>query len=528
MRVVPWIVACLVCGLLVGCGDKTRSGSDGESVTSVVENLDPYTVLMDELNALTATGDTNAVLAFYDRVLGDEASVDFHGVVFRQYLYTLLEGEGIDRVKSEVLAIVVPEKEALLQSAAGVVSEYYAGLQDWSAIIEWADQVLALETATVMHDDAWRNKVYALYSAGRYQECPPLIATVAETLPPETFRSVAAQMVSVGMRDQKNLPVLRELLGAIELHVVTVPSLGALILRSEGQLLEMEGRLEALKAFILANIAEIPDRDLRRLVTGVSKLATTAERAEVFDQLVEELSPKLISRERAHVSLMAVWVRRTLDSNQLQLYVKRIKMMPAKGLPPADTIRLFERGFYRVMPSSDKPMKADMMTFGAELLAMGLEEKTRGRMIRLLLDGSFYTSDFRYSLKLLEMGVADEDEEWHEIHINKVTAHLDLQEDRRAEAIAGFRRHMDSVEKWDDGRLANPETGTMMSAESVLAYNEKRIGDIYTSMGQPADATKAYASAVDYYKTAITLAVKSPEEIERLQAELALVPQPAQ
>jgi hypothetical protein len=177
-----------------------------------------------------------------------------------------------------------------------------------------------------------------------------------------------------------------------------------------------------------------------------------------------------------------------------------------------------------VMMSGDADLQKRCVALVEKINAADLSDSLHESLLLLLLDGAFYRNDFKQAYEIVKAGIPGYDEKWHAEMKDKVGAHLALQEGRKSDAIALFRKHMERVAAWTEP-VMNPTNGAMMTREAVLGFNEKRIGDIYAGMdGHAEEAKAAYGRARDWYNKAISSAKPGSIEQKLAKEELALVP----
>jgi hypothetical protein len=150
-------------------------------------------------------------------------------------------------------------------------------------------------------------------------------------------------------------------------------------------------------------------------------------------------------------------------------------------------------------------------------------ESQKASLNGMILDGSFRADQFDTALKLLEAGIAGQDARWHEIMINKVKAHLALQEGRKKEAVDRFRTFMNDLTSMPADQT-DPVTGNKVGREAILGLNAKRIGDIQSSMGDTEGARKTYKEARNYYQQALAKAPQGGDESREIQKAMAGIP----
>jgi tetratricopeptide (TPR) repeat protein len=300
--------------------------------------------------------------------------------------------------------------------------------------------------------------------------------------------------------------------------------LAKLILPIKIKALTKQKKYAEAKKLVLEHAGELGDSGLRSLQVGIVRGLVQSGKLDEARKLVKSVYADGAKYPTTLASVGLYWVQKAIDDKQAGEFVSRVDELSGAGCSVDHFAFVFRDGFYTVMQSGDRDAinkcSAQLEKFTK---TEGLHESTLQVLALLMLDGAFYRNDFKAAYEMVERGVPGYDEKWHAEMRDKVGAHLALQEERYADAIELFRKHMERVAAWTDP-VINPVNGARMTKEAVLGFNEKRLGDIFTKMGDEAEAKAAYARAKEWYNKAIKAA--SPGSIEEKIAkdELQQVP----
>ena len=296
--------------------------------------------------------------------------------------------------------------------------------------------------------------------------------------------------------------------------------------RHEMDLLLSNGKLDEAEKFLMANTADFADNVYSSFLVNLINNASKEGNKEMIDRL--SIFTFKLGKEKARSRNQGAlaWARLPVRSKPIdnRVFLERVTLLITSDIDPLPTFRLYQRHYYNIMKDASPELRSMCIDVGLQISALDIPwEEVDQNMMQLLLDGTFYMRDFKKSLEILNAGIPGKTPEWHEMLINKVSAHIAEEEGRYDEAIKRYRTHMESVKDMDD--LANPETQRIVIVESVLAYNEKRIGDLHKKNGQADMAAAAYKKARELYGEALKKADEGSPDALEIQQELNNVPQ---
>ena len=515
-----WAMMTVLAGLcVIGCS------CDEEPVACVPppEPLPPMQQLSAELQALDRVGDTNGLTARLEAALTDATFADERGTILAWLLgYELRVGQ-VDAAVARFGALVGAEPATALP-LVDMIPRYYRAQGNETGIVSWCEGILATPGAESLAPSAWRWLVPSLARQDRYGDIQahlPAVLAFGEDQSCSLLEGTFRQGLGAKAYDE-----LAALLDAVAPKAEPGGRLAMLVALTRADVMLSQAHLDEAERFLLARAETLSDGDLaarlERLVRAADAGGQTQQVERVVAAVLDGMPEKTATRDRVG----RLWVGQAIDAKAPAIFLARMGKALDAGLTLARVASAYEDGFYLVMTSGDTVLRDACTALGVRILGQGeLSDCERESLLMRQLDSAFYRNDFKAAVTVLKGGIPNHDEAWHTDLLGKVSAHLALQEGRKADAIDLFREHMARIEQWTEP-VRNPENGNMMIKEAVMGFNEKRIGDIYASMdGHADDAKAAYARAREWYGKALELfKADSPEHAEA-QRELSAVPE---
>jgi tetratricopeptide (TPR) repeat protein len=245
-------------------------------------------------------------------------------------------------------------------------------------------------------------------------------------------------------------------------------------------------------------------------------------------ELVERLCEFVLSEHRDKATIVAraasFWVIGSSERSQWPQVIERLNTLLDQGVPEGVLLNPFSKTIYAVVQSGAPESQQAMLDVGKRISKGELTEADQIRIKILMFDGAFLMDDYDAVLTALLEGVPERDEDWHEMAINKVSAHKALKEGNIDEAIKRFREFMEVTDRtWKDAQV-DPSTRIRHSREMIMGFNARRIGNILKEAGRAEEAGKAYREAVDYYEAALEQAEPDSPEHRKIVSDLGEIP----
>ncbi len=495
--------ACLVSDVLAdGTPPPAETADTSPDELLVEEEPNPLYQLFGEVDDLLTGGDTNAatakILGAWDDVRYAKYRTDLATITQRFLLFT----DQAPKAREAFLETIRTEPEAA-RPGFDILYSYYLGTGDADAATAWAHELLDQPLPPDMRQAAagWYLDGL-LQTAGEeafFQALPML-----DDFEPGQACAIAADLCRAAYNRGKFELLAKELAtfraapyGSSEDLSKTAALYDLLVRGAQGDWTGVSDTIDDA-------ISLLPVRDLRFALTRLFEAARKQGRPAEAESLAE----RVLRSEtcRAYPGVLAVasreWIALGLAAD-VATFPQRIAALRDFGVPADTILSNVNRHFYDVL--NDREVVVALVKELDALAPLLDEDSRRNTLDSLLLDASFVTEDYARVLAILERGIPDRDEDWHEMTKTKMRAHLAMQNGDTDEAVRQFRAFMDLVAKTTEVQL-DPSTGIMHSPESILAFNARRIGDIYAKAGRADEAAAAYAEARERYAKALAIA----------------------
>jgi tetratricopeptide (TPR) repeat protein len=507
------IVVLVVASLVLGLGCRRAESPSAEARMAQ---------LQEQVESLNVAGNVAGSRALLAEAMDDAELIAYRGQCLAVLLGSYLQEGATD--EAEALYLKHLADESLARPAYGQIGGYYYQQGEFDLLTAW---LIKLMDSPVLLPElkqvSWRRYVSVCPQA---EMLPSLVERVPYVLAFDA--SSRPQLIAVaakGLLQAGELELLAQFLDKIVAAAGEDAALIAVVETARLDALIIDEQLDEAIVFVGRKDSALPDVALSQRVGKVTAALLAAERkadAEAF--LVTLLDSAEAMPATARVASRQ-WVGLARADGDLELVLERIGVMVDRALPLPLVFMEFNKDFYGVMQQPDVATRA-LGTAMLERLAShaDADKLDAARVEMMQLDCAFFHNDFNSASNLLKAGIAGQSEEWHAQLLNKVEAHLAMQEGRIDDAIACFRRHMAIVAQWEHP-VRDPSQDLDMYKEAVLGFNEKRIGDILTKAGgREAEAAAVYQKARDYYAQALALLDPDSREYEAAKAEMALVP----
>ena len=518
------LVVC-VCGLVMatGCGKRqVQPPPPPESPSPEAIAQQRLNELQAELMSMKTNGQDAVVLTRLQAEVANSVMAPVKGTVF-SWLMSEMVSQGLTNEVRDAYLATVGSDETLTRAGFGIVDSVYQQVNDWAGLLAWSRLLLERGLPADLATRAWMQVVRSLHgqgSLGAVVEDVPRIVTALPEVDAERVVSLAFQLA---LQDTQYGPA-EAIASAAGEAGAGKPALERFARLSRIDVMLASDRLADAEAQIWTDAASLADNDLSpragRLMAAWRKGGNAGAETAFARRVLAEWAQKPMSRD----AVGSAWVLAAIDDKNRDAFMDRIGACAKAQVRVARLLSPFEAGFYDTMSKGSEEQRKRCRDLAAELQAQpSVREYEITRLTLMRLDGAFYANDFKAALELVKAGIPGYDADWHAVLTNKIAAHMALAENRPEDAIRCFRNHMEKVAAWERPEQ-NPENGLLMHKETVLGFNEKRIGDIYASMGRAEDAAASYRRAREYYKQALEQVSKDSEEYAAYTKELAEVP----
>ena len=500
--------------------------ADAESDFVEVEP-NPLYELFYKVDDLLTGGDKEGATTMILGALNDVQYAKQKGDLARVVQQFLIYTEQVDKAREVFLETIRTEPE-IARPGFEVIYTYYQNQGDTEAAVSWARELLEQPLPPEMKQTAAGWLLNGLLNLGDedgfFKELP-----VLDTFDPAVACGVAQELCRSAFNREK-YDLLSKQLAAFaaapygkEPELVHTATLYGLLAKSA------QGDWAGVESGFTPALESLEERDLRSALPRIFSAARQQGHADIAEKLAEVVLRSEVCKNYPNVRSTAAreWVSDGVARDQTVL-PDRAAALRDLGLPPNTVLSTISRHFYDVL--EDTATIGRVMTELDAIRPLLEDDAHRNTVDSLLLDASFVTDNFERALQILEAGVPDRDEEWHNLTKTKIRAHIALQKGDIDEAVKGFRAFMALVAKTTDTQ-PDPTNGVVYSPDMIQGFNAKRIGDIYKKAGRDAEAAAAYAEARAFYEKALPAAKGNDEDkglgeetVQYIENELKALP----
>lgn len=520
MRIRNVLLLLTIATMLGGCGQRKETRGPAQSVDER-KNADPWARLTEDVRQLKEAGLFEDLIQRLEGAMADPELGERRETVFSFMMQECLNAGMTNKAAAAYMKAIDDKETNLVEMAAGMVGRAYVRNKHYEQAIEWGDSLLKKDIPSGAVMQSLQVLVTSYVFSDRESEIasrlPAIMAMEDRHKITPLLRSTGSLLRRAGKHDtlEAILTVLEEEHADIA-WVTTFAILTRCDSLLDRRMWDDSEKLLMGKADVLSD-DEISAR-MRRLASGLDKNG----RVDDVNRICRNAIKNMEEFPRTGAAMGALWI--ILAAKDADAFLERVSEVIDEGIATSGIASAFEGGFYDLMSKGSVEQKKRCRELGEKFRSILPENKSlTARLTLLELDAAFYQKDFRKAHDIVSKGVENMDEEWHSVILNKINAHLALSENRTLEAIEYFRKHMARVEQWERPQR-NPENDLLMLKEAVLGFNEKRIGDIFKSMGRTKDADRAYLKAREYYEKALTLVENDSREYAEYMNELAAVP----
>ncbi len=444
-------------------------------------------------------------------------------VVFEYVLLVLLREDRLEESQDLYMDVAETSPE-LAASGFRLIMNYSLSVEDAELQIAWLERVIASSLPPLQRVSAWQSRMNAYAKAGNIALAADRVEEVMNSDLAAQAATVFSPAFSIGLKssDYEGVEVL---LVAVSGHKGRYEALDRFLLTSKGDLLIARGQLAEALDYYLANASLLGDSTLNHCLRIVLRSAQSDGQSALVNRGVDAVYA-LGGEFPGTRDAVAAWIVSVAAGreNPQQLFETTRKAFD-NGASASRIYPAFMNGFYPAIQSDSVELRTQIKTLINDMRQVeGLSENLLSMMGTALLDAAFFEDDFKSALDVVEEGIPGFDEKWHTELKDKIKAHIALQENRFDDAVMLFSRHIERVRTWEEP-ATNPENGRPVIKEVVIAFNEKRIGDIWSEVeGREAAAASAYARARANYEAALEILDEGTPEYDQAKKELGDVP----
>ena len=425
-------------------------------------------------------------------------------VIVRFLLFT----EQPDEAKKFFLETIRTEPE-LARPGFEIIYSNYLNSGDSESAIAWARELLEQPLPDDMRQTATGWLLIGLLSGNQEDALFEELARL-DKLPPESACVIADDLCRYTYQNEKYGVLLREIeafskapYGNQESLLQTMTAYALLAKAGTGDWAGVKAGLpDALKS--------LQERNLQTMLSNLFAIARRNQDSDTIESIADTVLHAEACRGYNGIRNTAAreWVAVGVKRDKTCL-PERIAAIRALGIAPQTVLSNISRHFYDVLDDATTIRK---LIGELDAVRPLLDDDSRRNSVdSLLLDAAFIVEDYKRVLSIIEAGIPDRDEAWHNMTRTKVKAHIALQDGDIDEAVKQFRAFMDIIATSTE-TTPDPSSNVVYTPKMILGFNARRIGDIYAKAGRKAEADKSYAEARGYYEEALVTAKGSETE----------------
>ncbi len=514
-----------------GCGKDNKpaenEATDRDEVIEAMELDIPIdeSVLYDlyyEVDELIQAGQTNqansAFVAALDSPDFEQLKEPLFNTMIRYFLFT---GQ-FDAAKEQYLNALRLTPEIATPGFDTIYGAYMAN-GDVAGALDWAKVLATQDIGEDLRMTATDWLISSLFRNGKSDEMGTELTAAIEKFDAARFAPLLGRMSQEALGAQ-NVTVAEQIAAIIAASSKkddpamkdVITTLGIRIDAAKGDWKKIADRMPSL-------IVEVQDQSLQQAMAFAFQ---SARRAKRFD-MIEAMAAPIVMDDRAaqcdktRYAAAREWVGVIFEGENKDIasFPGRVDKLMQVKLQPKQIYSIYSRHFYDVI--GDVAVLKECVVLVDKLIPMLTEQTSQDSLRSYQLDSCFLIEDYARALAILEKGLPERDEAWHQMAIVKVKAHKALQEKKYDEAVKYFREFMGTLKEED---TTDPVSDVVYSQATLLGNNEKRIGDILIEAGNAAEAAKAYEAALDWYGKALEDNKSGAETEAYIKEQIKAVP----
>lgn len=493
-----------------GCGASEDNVPVGDmSVDKTAEMIEPD-ILVDEsplydlyqkVDELLMLGNTNQANAIFVAALDDAEFERLKTPLFNTMIRYFIFTEQIDTAKEQYLNALrtLPE---IAEPGFDTIYGAYMSAGDLEGALAWARVLATQDIGANLRMTATDWLIGSLFRNDAFDEMGEELSAAIERFDATRFAPSVARIVQEAL-GSGNITVAEKVTVLIAASTKSNAAPYVELLTTMQIRLDAEkGDWEKIAARMPTLLSDVADQPLQQAMGHAFQSARRAERFDMVEAMAGSIVHSELAAERDRTRTLAAreWIRVLFDGAEPDLpsFPARMDVLMKKGLPARQVYSIYSRHFYDLI--NDPEVLKACIPLVDQLLPMLTDEVSQNALRSYQLDACFLVDDFDRALEILEKGLVERDADWHKMAIVKVKAHKAQKEGRYEDAVGYYREFMKTIKDED---IADPASDVMYSQATLLANNEKRIGDIFAEAGKSDAADQAYAKARKWYEQAL-------------------------
>jgi len=478
--------------------------------------------IMMTTDQLQQEGKTADAISTLEGALANKALSEYKTPFFRRLLSVELVADKVSTAQARYQDMQRMDP-ATAHQCLGLIEDHLFAQQQFAALGEWVASLLKDETdeGTVTALARWQFRAARGQGTGN---AAVLVLTPLKTrLNPVVWRGLAGEfgtaLIQGNAADEAGL-----LIAFLNSQEATDPEIGPLRISLQISLWVARQEWTPAAEFVKGLAPKTADAAFNGYFVQLAEPLRHAQQNEPLVALckwaIYELKDKPVTRETA----AQTYLHNAEDGEQVTLALDRIIELKTAGFDALHVARWMDDIYSLSMKKGEPENFKTLLDLGEEVLPHLADSREQANVAGIILDVAFRLDRFEPALKVVEGGVSGQDKLWHETMINKIKAHIDVQQGRPLEAAQRFIKYLnESVSKMEPA--IDPITGELITREMVQGLNAKRIADLMKKGGNDKDAAVYYSKSREYYTQALKSIDPNSPRVQKIQAELAAIPQ---
>lgn len=512
-KLVVLAVVLVMASMGAGCGRKPEA----EPVAAEPAGPD-VEAIMNEIFSMAEAGRIDEAVARMDEFAAETEDSELKTRLFAESLNLLLSDGRMEEAQARYLASAQdPER---LRFAHGLIEEFLYRAGDFKALEAWCVTLLGLDLPEDLTAGVMRHRVNAIRMDGRFDDVLTAVRGDVLALDADKAAGITGWLIQTLIADGN----LEEATRVVALVEETCGDRSVLCRQAASARVDLAlaGQTwDGLLAVVQRAAGVLDDGGLAGVVDRACRGALAAGRPDVSDALAEWVLAERKASVAAAGRAARWWVLVARERGDVGLLLDRLGAVIGMDLAQGNVAGLASVASGMLLSDGDGADAQRFIDMIDPLARAATGEQERSRYLGMLLDASFKADNFDYTIELIKGGIPQQDAEWHEVMLNKVSAHKAQRDGQIDEAVTRFRAFMKHVaEKAEDPGLVDPISGDRVTRPMILGLNARRIGDMLKGAGRGEEAAAAYEEAVRYYRQALEGLETGSREAQSVQAIL--------
>lgn len=483
--------------------------------------LDPMSMPQDQLlsNAQAALqkGDTNAALSLLSS--WQEKSLRQHAEQVGLLLSALLANGNLAEAE-RVYQANMAQSERLLRDYIYFLYQYYLRQGDKQARLDWIASLQARALPPDLKPMVFAWLLEASREVGPVSRVADLVPACLKDFDPATSRGMVLGVINA-YDSAGNSAAVAAVLDAVEKAAGKQQDWRRMLTVQRLNLLFASGKWSDAEARFKKVGADLPDAELLGCFQYAQARAVKANQLELWDRLCSWVLKEQKAKPAVWRAAANAWLDNAMALKKVGEIPVRLEALRKMGCDPDALFGMFfDFGGLVVRDGKPDDVRA-LIKFSDGIDKTVSDPSDKDCYRQLIADAYFTLEDYDQALIIFEPPSTLMDAKQQAVLINKLKAHQALKKgtkEGKQDAIKRFREFMESVKGWTSPERF-PYSDMIFTKEMCLGVNAKRIGDIYASLNDAAQAKAAYQEADGYYVVAEKELQAKPQESEYIKGK---------